>query len=108
MRAFCHIPREISTAPSIAVTGSDRNTRRQHSRDKTRINRVSHESVRARINDPMAFLVRDRVRPETSEMNSRPPRERNPGKHQTRQHVDTKVAEQPEWLFPQDLPGPWR
>ena len=52
--------------------GSNRNTRRQHSRDQPGVDRVAHEAVRARVDDPMTFLVRDRVRPETSEMDSSP------------------------------------
>src|SRR5438128_935075 len=82
---------------------SDRDTRDQHPRDKPRIDRVAHQPVGAGVDDLMAFLVRDRVRPETSEMNPRPPCERDPRKDKTRQHVDTEAAELPERLFPQNL-----
>ncbi len=87
---------------------SNRNTRCQHSCDQPGIDRVAHKPVWTGVNDPMAFLARDRVRPKTSEMNSRPPRERDPRQGQGRKHVGAAVAKLPERFLSQHLRGPGR
>ena len=107
MRAFNPIPSEISAAPSIAVTVPTAIPVTSIPAIKPGIDRVAHHPVGPGVNDLMAFLVRDRVRPETAEMNSRPPGERDPRKDKARQHVDANVAELPERLFPKHLAGQW-
>src|SRR5262245_16829479 len=67
---------------------------------------MAHQPVWTGVDDPMAFLSRDLVRPKTSEMNPSPPGEQEPCHHKNRQHVDPAIAEVPERAFGQELRDP--
>src|SRR4051794_38670135 len=56
-----------------SCNGPDRDPGRQHGTNESRVDRVTNETVWTGINDPVAFLACNRVRPEASEMDSRPP-----------------------------------
>src|SRR5258708_15440594 len=87
---------------------SDRNTGCQHAGDKPGINRMTHEAVRAGVDDAMAFLVCDRIRPETSEMDPRPPGERDSSERDGGENVDTEVVKLPDRLLSQHTRDPRR
>ena len=96
MRASCHRPSEISTAPSIAVIVPNPETRRQDCRDESCINSMAHKSIRSGVNDLMSFFVRDRIRPKVAEMNSRPPREQDACQRHGRKRIGDAVTDNPD------------
>src|SRR3954449_6209349 len=74
----------------------DRDAGCQHGCNKPGIDRMANETVWTCIDDPVAFLPCDRVRPEPSEVDSRPPGEQDAHQGQPRKKVCYPVAEIPE------------
>src|SRR5262249_28273741 len=58
-------------------TADDRG--RDNSDDDTRVDRMTYQTIRSGVDDLMVRLARDGTGPESSEMNARPPCERQPG-----------------------------
>src|ERR1700722_12306815 len=88
-------------------SGPNRNSRREHGRDKPGIDRMTDQSVRTSVDDPMAFLAGDCVRPKAPEMNSGPPRKQSSRQSQYGEQICTAAADVPERLLSQDPLGPW-
>src|SRR5205085_685506 len=86
----------------------DRDAGRQHGCNKPGIDRVANETVWTGIDDPVAFFACDRVRPEPSEVDSRPPGEQGARQGQPRKKVGWAVAEIPQRFLSEYLSGPGR
>src|ERR1700727_3615103 len=69
---------------------------------------MPNQPVRAGVDDAVAFLARDGVRPEAPEMNARPPGEQATGGGEDSQDVGAGGADLPQRLLAKDGRGPGR
>src|ERR1700722_11801605 len=69
---------------------------------------MPNQSVRAGVDDAMAFLAGDGVRPEAPEMNARPPGEQATGGSEHSQDIGAGGADLPQRLLAKDGRGPRR